>query len=56
MSCWLTGCAIDQLRGEKLDRFDDIRREFMHAFEDKEQAMKTKTRHSITLTTVMKDM
>lgn len=56
VSCWLTGCAIDQLRGEKLDRFDDVRREFMRAFEDKEQAMKTKTRHNITLPTVMKYM
>ncbi|EFY93749.1 hypothetical protein MAC_00240 [Metarhizium acridum CQMa 102] len=53
---WLTGCAIDQIKGEELDRFDEVRREFMRIFEDEEQAMKAKARHNITLSRVMQDM
>lgn len=52
---WLTGCAIDQIKGEKLDRFDQVRREFMRVFEEEEQAAKAKTRHDITLSKIMQD-
>lgn len=51
---WLTGCAIDQIKGEKLDRFAQVRREFMREFKEEEQA--TKAKHSITLSNVMQDM
>ena len=29
---WLTGCAIDDIKGEKLEEFDLARREFMRVF------------------------
>ena len=53
---WLTGCAIDQIKGEKYDQFDKIRREFMNIFEEEEQAMKAGPQNSLTLSHVMKDM
>ncbi|KHN96559.1 Aminoglycoside phosphotransferase [Metarhizium album ARSEF 1941] len=53
---WLSGCAIDQIKGEKLERFDRVRREFMRIFEEEEQATKAKMRHDITLSKVMQDM
>lgn len=53
---WLTGCAIDQIQGEKLEQFDQVRKEFMRIFEEEEQAQKTKRGHDITISQVMKDM
>ena len=53
---WLTGCAIDQIKGEKLDHFHKVRQEFMRVFEDEEQATKAKAGHNITLSEVMQDV
>ena len=54
---WITDCgAIDDLEDDKLDQFEQRRREFMRVFEEEEQAMKPKTRHDITLSKVMQDM
>ncbi|KAK7428361.1 hypothetical protein QQZ08_005118 [Neonectria magnoliae] len=33
---WLTGCAIDEIQGEKLVEFNTIREEFMKIFEEEE--------------------
>lgn len=53
---WLTGCAIDGIEGEKLSQFDQVRRSFMHIFEEEEQATKAEASHDITLSKVMQDM
>ncbi|TQN69977.1 hypothetical protein CSHISOI_05534 [Colletotrichum shisoi] len=53
---WLTGCAIDGIEGENLDRFNQVRQEFMYIFEEEEQARKGRTIGSITLSRVMQDM
>ncbi|POR34351.1 Uncharacterized protein TPAR_05431 [Tolypocladium paradoxum] len=53
---WLTGCSIDRIEGEKLDQFDQVRRAFMHIFEEEEQATKAEASHDITLSKVMQDM
>ncbi|KAI1351502.1 hypothetical protein F5Y01DRAFT_121139 [Xylaria sp. FL0043] len=55
---WLTGCAIDDIEGEKLDQFDLVRQEFMHIFEEEEQVMKMKAKasHNINLSEIMHDM
>lgn len=50
---WLTGCAIDLIKGEKLDRFNQVRQEFMCVFKEEEQAIKAK--HNISLSKVMQD-
>ncbi|KAI0399314.1 hypothetical protein F4802DRAFT_53801 [Xylaria palmicola] len=55
---WLTGCAIDDIEGEKLDQFDLVRQEFMHIFEEEEQVTKTKAKasHNVNLSDIMHDM
>ncbi|KAF2971928.1 hypothetical protein GQX73_g1641 [Xylaria multiplex] len=55
---WLTGCAIDDIEGEKLDKFDLVRQEFMHIFKEEEQVtkMKAKASHKISLSKIMHDM
>jgi len=53
---WLTGCSVDGIEDEKLDQFDQVRREFMRVFEEEELATKAKARHNITLSEVMQDM
>ncbi|KYK57534.1 hypothetical protein DCS_04545 [Drechmeria coniospora] len=53
---WLTGCAIDQIKNEKLDRYDEVRQEFMRAFQEEERATKAKARHGIQLSKVMQGM
>ncbi|KAH8160993.1 hypothetical protein CIB48_g7247 [Xylaria polymorpha] len=55
---WLTGCAIDDIEGEKLDQFDLVRQEFMHIFKEEEQVtkMKAKASHNINLSEIMHDM
>ena len=54
---WLSGCdAIDNLKGDRLDHFDERRREFMRVFEEVEQEMKAEARHGIILSKVMRDM
>lgn len=53
---WLTGHAVDHIKEEKLEPFDRVRREFMRVFEEEEQDLKTKARHTITLSKVMHDM
>ncbi|KAI1293136.1 hypothetical protein F5Y03DRAFT_374772 [Xylaria venustula] len=51
---WLTGCAIDDIEGEKLYQFDLVRQEFMH-IEKEEQATKVKAKasHDINLSEIM---
>ncbi|KZL70477.1 aminoglycoside phosphotransferase [Colletotrichum tofieldiae] len=53
---WLTGSAIDDIKGESLDQFDRVRQEFMHIFQEEEQAMKAQASHDITLSKLMQDM
>lgn len=53
---WLTGCAIDQIKDDKMDEFDRVRRAFIRVFEQEEQATKAKPYQSITLSRVMQDM
>lgn len=53
---WLTGCAINEIEGEKLSQFDQVRQSFMHIFEEEEQATKAEASHDITLYKVMQDM
>ncbi|KAG5938247.1 hypothetical protein E4U53_008048 [Claviceps sorghi] len=54
---WLTGCGIDEIKGNKFDPFDRVRQEFMQIFkeeEDREAAM-AKKKHDITLSQVMQN-
>jgi len=53
---WLTGCAVDQIKDEKLDEFDRARQEFMRVFGEEEKATKAQAVHHITLSEVMQDM
>ncbi|KAI0099078.1 hypothetical protein GGR51DRAFT_576458 [Nemania sp. FL0031] len=53
---WLTGCSIERIRDEEYDRFDEVRQEFMHIFEEEEQATKAKAHHNISLSEVMHEM
>ncbi|KFH42008.1 hypothetical protein ACRE_072470 [Hapsidospora chrysogenum ATCC 11550] len=53
---WLTGCAVDQIKGENLDQFDQTRREFMCIFEEEEQARQSRAAHNISLSKVMQDV
>lgn len=53
---WLTGHAIDQIKGENLDQFDRVRQEFMCVFKEEERTTKSKAEHNITLSEVMQDM
>ncbi|OAQ99699.1 hypothetical protein LLEC1_07561 [Akanthomyces lecanii] len=52
---WLTGCAIDQIKREKLDHFGHVQQEFMRIFKQEEQATQYKAKHGITLSQVMQD-
>ena len=53
---WLTGCAVDEIKGEKLNKFDLVRREFMRIFEEEEQATKARGGPNLTVSKVMQDM
>lgn len=52
---WLTGCAIDQIKGENLDQFARVQREFMRIFKEEEQAAQSKAKHGVNLSQVMQD-
>ena len=51
---WLTGCGIDGLEEERLDKFNRVRKEFMHILEEEEQ--KITAEHDIQISAVMHDM
>ena len=53
---WLTGCAVDQIKDENLDRFDQTRREFMCILEEEEQAAQSRAAHDIPVSKVMQDV
>ncbi|KAM9882165.1 aminoglycoside phosphotransferase [Verticillium dahliae] len=53
---WLTGCAIDQITGDELERFDEIRREFMRIFEEEERTFNIEAIRDNTLSHVMRDL
>ena len=50
---WLTGCAIDGIKGDKFEPFGQIRQEFVRVFEEEEQATKAITWHGRTLSKIM---
>lgn len=52
---WLTGLAIDEVV-EKLDEFNEVREEFMNAFEEEELKFAAGKEHNISLSKVMHDM
>lgn len=52
---WLTGCSIDEIKGQYFDDFDEIRREFMSIFEGEEQGIRAKKEYDIVLSRVMQD-
>jgi hypothetical protein len=49
---WLTGCAIDHLKGKDLDEFEKIHEEFMLQFEDQEHSIGAE--HDFSLSTIMR--
>ncbi len=51
---WLTGRGIDQITGTHLVEFDQVRREFMHIFEQEERTMAAAASHGIILSEVMR--
>ncbi|AEO62414.1 uncharacterized protein THITE_2061567 [Thermothielavioides terrestris NRRL 8126] len=55
---WLTGCAIDEIKGEKLAHFDEVRQEFMRIFEEEAQTAKSTTQagHNLDLGKIMQDV
>ncbi|KAJ8129291.1 hypothetical protein O1611_g4343 [Lasiodiplodia mahajangana] len=54
---WLTGCSVDGIRGDEYDRFDEVRREFLHILEEEEeQVTKAKAGHNINLSQIMHEM
>lgn len=53
---WLTGCAVDEIKDEKFDQFDEVRQEFMNVFEEEEQTTQRKIQHRITLSETMQNM
>ncbi len=52
---WLTERGIDQIDGEHLTEFDEVRREFMRIFDDEERQAATATRHGIVLAQALDD-
>lgn len=50
---WLTGCAIDEIRGERLVEFDTARKEFMDIFEEEER--KVTAEHRLSLSQIMRE-
>lgn len=51
---WLTGCKVDEIKGDHLDEFDTIRREFMDILDA--EGRKTGTKHGLSLSAVMEEM
>jgi hypothetical protein len=51
---WLTGRAVDQIKGEHLNEFDKVRKEFVHIFEEEQKLIGKE--HNVSLTKVMCDM
>ncbi|RSM04272.1 hypothetical protein CDV31_010131 [Fusarium ambrosium] len=49
--CWLTGHGVDELEGELLEEFEEMRLEFMRFFEEEEQELVS--RHSLSLANIM---
>jgi len=49
---WLTGCAIDGLKGEGLVQFNQVRQEFLRIFEEEEQSNPA---HAFSLTRIMEE-
>ncbi|KAK7398606.1 hypothetical protein QQX98_012015 [Neonectria punicea] len=50
---WLTGCAIDEIQGEKLVEFNAIRKEFMKVFEEEETQVAAA--HDYSLAQIMRE-
>ncbi|KAG5922924.1 hypothetical protein E4U42_005146 [Claviceps africana] len=55
---WLTGCAIDQIKGDNFGPFDRVRQEFMEIFKEEEgrEAATAKKRTEITVSQVMQSV
>lgn len=53
---WLTGCSVEQIKGEKFDEFDKVRRQFMRVFQEEEQTMEVREGDSISFSKVMQSM
>ncbi|KAH0425489.1 hypothetical protein CcaCcLH18_10948 [Colletotrichum camelliae] len=53
---WLSGCDIDGIEGENLDRFDQTRLEFMRIFEREEKSINARSNGSINLSSIMVSM
>lgn len=50
---WLTGQAIDGLKGESLTEFNQVRQEFLRVFEEEEESFRD---HAFNLTQVMREI
>ncbi|EEP81822.1 predicted protein [Uncinocarpus reesii 1704] len=48
---WLTGCALDEIDGDHIEEYDQVRREFISIVEEEER--KTATKHDISIARIM---